>query len=234
MVLRSSLFAMLAVLWGIGLMAETAAAKTAAGQSTAAVHSFTKDTIIYVSDFELDSQNVTVDKGGVVGQNRPGVLERPRKREQQDPEAQAKKLVNVMAENLVADLQKAGYKAQRLAAGQEQPASGAWVHGVFTEVDEGSRIHRAVIGFGSGQATMNLYVTLTDLAHPDKPLYNVSQGDASKDKMGAAITMNPYVAAAKFVMEKNAPEKMVKKTAGEISSQVASQMKQYGAMPAEK
>jgi hypothetical protein len=177
---------------------------------------------------------VTVDKGGVVGQNRPGVLERPRKREQQDPEAQAKKLVNVMAENLVADLQKAGYKAQRLAAGQTLSASGAWVHGVFTEVDEGSRIHRAVIGFGSGQATMNLYVTLTDLAHPDKPLYSVSQDDASKDKMGAAITMNPYVAAAKFVMEKNAPEKMVKKTAGEISAQVASQMKQYGRVPAEK
>jgi Domain of unknown function (DUF4410) len=96
-----------------------------------------------------------------------------------------------MSENLVADLQKAGYKAQRLAPGEAQPSSGAWVHGVFTEVDEGSRLHRAMIGFGSGQATMNLYVTLTDLAHPGKPLYNVSQDDASKDKMGAVITMNP-------------------------------------------
>jgi len=232
--LSLSLLGFVTILFSIGIIAETACAQTAPAQSAAVTHSFTKDTVIYVSNFELDAQNVSVDKGGVVGQNRPGLIERPRKREQQDPEAQAKKLVNVMAENLVSDLQKAGYQAQRLAAGEAQPASGAWVHGVFTEVDEGSRIHRAIIGFGSGQATMSLYVTLTDLAHPDKALYDVSQSDASKDKMGAVITMNPYVAAAKFVMEKNAPEKMVKKTAGEISAQVVSQMKQYGAMPSPK
>jgi hypothetical protein len=234
MKLRFIFFAMVLMLGCVWFVPDSVDAQTAPEHSTAVVHSFSKDTVIYVSDFELDAQNVTTDQGGVVGQNRPGILERPRRREQQDPEVQAKKLVNVMAENLVVDLQKAGYKAQRLPAGDPQPASGAWVHGVFTEVDEGSRIHRAVIGFGSGQATMNLYVTLTDLAHPDKPLYDVSREGASKDKMGAVITMNPYVAAAKFVMEKNAPEKMVKKTAGEISTQVASQMKQYGAMPTPK
>jgi hypothetical protein len=38
----------------------------------------------------------------------------------------------------------------------------------------------------------------------------------------------------KFVMEKNAPEKMMKKTAGEISAQVVAQMKQYVAMPSPK
>jgi uncharacterized protein DUF4410 len=150
------------IFFGLWMIAKPTGDQTAPAQSAAAVHSFSKDTVIYVGDFELDAQNVTVDKGGVVGQNRPGIIERPRKREQQDPEAQAKKLVNVMAENL----QKAGYKAQRLLPGAAHPALGAWVHGVFTEVDEGSRIHRAVIGFGSGQATMNLYVTLTDLAHP--------------------------------------------------------------------
>ena len=230
---RLALFALIALLFSAWFVAEPAAQSVPA-QSAAVTHTFTKDTVIYVSDFELDAQDVTVDKGGVVGQNRPGLIERPRKREQQDPAAQAKKLVNVMSENLVSDLQKVGYRARRLAPGEAQPASGAWIHGVFTEVDEGSRIHRAVIGFGSGQATMNLYVTLTDLAHPDKPLYDVSQSDASKDKMGAVITMNPYVAAAKFVMEKNAPEKMVKKTAGEISAQVVAQMKQYGAMPSPK
>ena len=104
-----------------------------------------------MSDFELDAQNVIVDKGGVMGQDRPGILERSRKKEQQDPEAQAKKLVNVTVENLVTDLQKTGYKAQRLASGEAPPASGAWVHGVFTELDEGSRLHRAVLGFGSGK-----------------------------------------------------------------------------------
>jgi hypothetical protein len=65
-------------------------------------------------------------------------------------------------------------------------------------------------------------------------LYDVSQDDASKNKVGGVITLNPYVAATKFVMEKNAPEKTVKKTASEISAQVVTQMKQYGARLAPK
>jgi hypothetical protein len=189
---------------------------------------FTGDTIIYVSDFELDASNVTADQSG---SNRPGIIERPRKREEHDPQAQAAKLVNTMSQSLVDDLKKAGYKVQRVPPGGAPPKMGAWVHGVFTEVDEGNSRRRAVIGFGAGQASMDLYVTLSDLAQPDKPLYNSAQDATSKNKPGAAITMNPYVAAAKFVMEKNAPEKMVKKTAGEISAQVAAQMASYGAMP---
>jgi len=87
---------------------------------------------------------------------------------------------------------------------------GALVAGVFTEVGEGNRMHRALIGFGSGSAKMDLYVTLADLATPEKPLYNVAQEDTSGKKPGAAITLNPYVAEVKFAMEKNAPEKTVK------------------------
>jgi hypothetical protein len=188
-------------------------------------HVFTKDMTIYVSDFELDAQNVNVDKGGVVGQVRPGILERPSKREKRDPEAQAKKLVDLMSSTIVTDLQKAGYKAQRLPTGNARPATGAWIHGVFTEVDEGNQRRRALIGFGSGEANMELYVTLTDLAYPDKPLYNEAKDQDSGKKIGAVITMNPYVAAAKYVMEKNAPEKAVKKTASEISAETVKQLK---------
>jgi Domain of unknown function (DUF4410) len=130
-----------------------------------------------------------------------------------------------MSKSIVSDLQKAGYKSQRLAAGDPKPETGAWVHGVFTQVDEGSRLQRAVIGFGSGEATMQLYATLTDLGRPEQPLYETSADDASGKKPGAVITMNPYVAAAKFVMEKNAPEKTVKKTASEISEQIVQHLK---------
>jgi hypothetical protein len=187
---------------------------------------FTKDMTIYVSDFELDAQNVQVDQGSAVAQRRPGILERPQKKEQQDPAAQAKKLVDTLSESIVSDLQKAGYKAQRLMPGDAKPSVGAWVHGVFTQADEGNRLHRAVIGFGSGQAKMELFVTLTDLASPQKPLYEASEKGASKDKPGAAISMNPYVAAAKFVLEKNAPEKTVKSTAATISKDVVLHLSQ--------
>jgi uncharacterized protein DUF4410 len=208
------------------LLAQTPGAPATTASPAPTARNFSKATPIYVSDFELDAQNVTVDQGGPVSQARPGILERRRKREQEDPEAQAKKLVEVMSKSLVEDLQKAGYKAQRLLPGEAKPTSGAWVHGVFTEADEGNRMHRAIIGFGSGEAKMELQVTLTDLAAPDKPLYTEAAGDTSAKKPGAVITMNPYVAAAKFVMEKNAPEKTVKKTAGEISTQIVNQMKQ--------
>jgi len=79
------------------------------------------------------------------------------------------------AQAIVADLQRAGYEARRLTADEARPSVGAWVHGVFTQADEGNRLHRPVIGFGSGQATMQLYVTLTDLASPQKPLYESAE-----------------------------------------------------------
>jgi hypothetical protein len=181
----------------------------------------TKSTPIYVSDFELDAQDVQVDKGSIVGQLRPGILERPRKRQQTNPAVQAKKLVDTMSQSIVADLQKDGYNAQRLPADDAKPATGAWVHGVFTQVDEGSRLHRAVIGFGSGETKMDLFVTLTNLASPEKPLYESAQAGTSKKTPGAAITLNPYVTAAKFVVEQNAPEKTVKRVASQISKEVA-------------
>lgn len=208
---------------------QSAAPQTSQASQTSVKPAFDHDTVIYVSDFELDAQNVSTDQSG---SNRPGII--GRRRGEHDPQAQAAKLVNTMSQSLVSDLQKAGYKAERVPPGGLPPKTGAWVHGVFTEVDEGNSRRRAIIGFGTGQASMDLYVTLSDLSKPDKPLYNAAQDADSKNKPGAIITMNPYVAAAKFVMEKNAPEKMVNRTAGDISAQIVAQMKQYGAMPTPK
>ena len=207
--------------------AHTAASRNSPRRQNPPAQGFAKDVTVYVGDFDLDAQDVKVDQGGIVGEVRPGILERPRKRKQHDPEAQAKKLANLMSESIVQDLQKAGYRSERLATGAARPASGVWVHGVFTEVDEGNRIHRAIPGCGSGEAKMTLFVSLTDLARPEKPLYDQSTTDTSGKKVGAVITMNPYVAAAKFVMEKNAPEKTVKKTASEISANLVAQLQAH-------
>jgi hypothetical protein len=194
-------------------------------EAVAAVHNFSRDTKVWVADFELDAGDVKTDKGGIVGEVRPGILERPRKRREQDPEYQAKKIVDLMAKSIVADLEKAGYKAERLPPGAAQPSTGAGLTGVFTEVDEGNRRRRAIVGFGSGEAKMDLYVTLTDLAAPQKPLYEMANNENSGKKLGAVITMNPYVAAAKFIMEKNAPEKTVKKTASDIAKEVETHLR---------
>ncbi len=191
---------------------------------TAAPHKLAKNTKIWVSDFELDAGDVKTDNGGIVGEVRPGILERPRKRREQDPEVQAKKIVDLMTKSIVEDLQKSGYNAERLLPGAASPNAGAWVHGVFTELDEGNRRRRAIVGFGSGEAKMDLYVTLTDLAAPQRPLYEAADKENSGKKLGAVITMNPYVAAATFVMEKQATDKTVKKTATDISKEVATHL----------
>jgi hypothetical protein len=220
-------FSFLLFLVCAAIATRTPSSPGAVGQQDSASHVFTKDSTVWVSDFELDAQDVKTDKGGIIGEVRPGILERPKKRREQDPAEQAKKLVDLMSNSIVDDLRKAGYRSERLEKDVSRPTSGAWVHGVFTEVDEGNRRRRAIIGFGSGQTTMDLYVTLSDLRSPDKPLYDASTSENSGKHLGAVITMNPYVAAAKFVMEKNAPEKTVKKTASDISKEVVRHLKEY-------
>ena len=59
----------------------------------------------------------------------------------------------------------------------------------------GDHIHRAVIGFGAGESKMNLYITMNGLAYPEQPLYSSAESGDSGKEPGAAITMNPYVAA---------------------------------------
>jgi hypothetical protein len=223
--MKSNRFASSLFLLFLAVVSPASRAQEPAGSQKPPV--FTKDMTVYVSDFDLDAENLQVDNGSVVSQRRPGILERPSKKEQKDPAAQAKKLVDTMSNSIVGDLQKAGYKAQRLTAGAPKPSVGAWVHGVFTQADEGNRLHRAVIGFGSGQATMQLFVTLTALWNPQKPLYETSEKGENKNKVGAAITMNPYVAAAKFVMEKNAPEKAVKSAASDITKEIVLHLQQH-------
>jgi hypothetical protein len=185
--------------------------------------------VIYVTDFELDPANFKQDKGGITGKGYllpppPGSVLR---RKRQDPETEARKLVNLMSESLVADLQKAGFTARRLSATDPKPADGLLVSGVFTEIDEGNQMRRALLGFGSGKTKMELYVKATDASSNVKPLYEVSTNKTNGKRPGAVIAMNPYAGAAGFVvkfgMTKNAPEKMVKQTASKIAAEMKKQ-----------
>jgi len=182
-----------------------------------------KSKTIYVVDFELDAQNVTPDEGpggrsGVLHGNGP--IRRATGHGTGDPAQQAQHIVNLMSDSLVSDFQKAGFTAQRVAKGSESIGRGYVVKGVFTEVDEGNRVRRAVIGFGAGEVKMQLYVNVADSANPQQNMYTISQEDTSNKRPGAIITMNPIAAGAKFVMEKNASDKTVKKTAKQVSEEV--------------
>lgn len=174
---------------------------------------------VYVEDFVLDYQNVQTDQGI---RGRVGVLQRvPRVRPQSDPAEQARTLVNLLSESLVADLAEAGVPATRLTQGTALPAEGWLLHGVFVEVDEGNRMRRAVIGFGSGASHMEVMVGVNDLAtHPEAPFILFGTVTDPSKLPGAVVSMNPYMAVARFVMEKNATEKDVKRTSKEIVNEI--------------
>jgi len=186
--------------------------------------------IIYVTDFDLDPTNFKQDKGGITGKGYllPAPPKNPLRRKRQDLTAAAGSFVRLMSESLVADLRKAGFRAQRLPAIEPKPTEGLLVSGVFTELDEGNQMRRALIGFGSGKSKMELYVMVADASSAGQHLYKTSTQKSNGKRPGAVIALNPYAGAAglvvKFGMTKNAPEKMVKQTASKIATELAKQL----------
>jgi hypothetical protein len=98
------------------------------------------------------------------------------------------------------------------------------VRGIYTRVQEGNRIERALIGFGKGQTDVQVIARVDDLSQGElKPFYEIETDASSGSKPGAAPTLvlSPYGAAARFVMAGTDLEKNVKQTASQIAEQVA-------------
>jgi hypothetical protein len=182
--------------------------------------------VLYVTNFELDAKASDEDQGILPhGRSRNGPLGRLRNRlneGEKDPAEKSQELVELMAKTLVAKLKDAGFNAERLDEWELKPDSGVVVRGVFTQVDEGGRMRRAMIGFGAGGTDLQLVTSLYDLSKGDpKPLYQFDEKTESRKKPGAIIMLNPYVAAAKFVMSGKDLEKNVKRAAGDVAKDIA-------------
>lgn len=179
-------------------------------------------TTVYIQDFDLDYEAThDAERKGppVVGR----VMSRVSQRD--DPQLKAAKLVELMSSSLVKGFSEQKIDARRCIPGTPLPVEGWLIRGVFTEVDQGKRIVRAAIGFGAGSTDMELYVSVSDLAeNPDAPFIIFGTEKDPGRIPGAVVTMNPYVAAAKFVMEKNASERDVKKTASQIVTAIVKYM----------
>jgi hypothetical protein len=178
---------------------------------------------IYVGDFALDTENYKRDEGvrgvlpGRLGQRLPHPLARD------DASDKARRIVETMAESLVDALQAKGVAAQRLLnTTGNLPKEGWLVQGHFTELDEGNRLKRAAIGFGKGATSMDLQVAISDLGGSDPLAAFAVFGTVNDPRRipGAVVAMNPYVAAAKFVLQKNATERGIKKTAEQVAERI--------------
>jgi hypothetical protein len=170
---------------------------------------------LYIQDFELGYDVAQNDAGA----KRVPVIGRvlSRRSQSNDPQQKALKLVELMSTSLVKEFSEQKIDARRCIPGTPLPGEGWLIRGVFTEIDQGKRVMRATIGFGAGATDMEVYVSVSDLAkNPDVPFIIFGTEKEPGKIPGAVVTMNPYVAAAKFVMQKNASEKDVKKTAAQI------------------
>jgi hypothetical protein len=189
---------------------------------------------IYVANFAIDTAAVKEDPrvlgaGGLL-QGRLGerldLLHR-----HESPQTTARALVNLLADSLTQDLWSYQLPAKRLFPDEPHPKKGWVITGQFLEVDEGNRLRRAIIGFGAGATEMQIEVNVTDESrHPGSPFLVMGSTTGSGKMPGAAVTMNPYVAAAKFVLAKNASDKDVIHAASSIASEIVGYLKTHGLM----
>ncbi len=203
---------------------------TVHGQREFAPETAPKPATLFVADFDLGVQNIQHEEGVLSG--RPGPAGRVGERlsgTSQQPEARARQLVDAMGNSVVKNLSKAGLSATRLAPHAPLPTAGWLVRGVFTEVQEGNRVRRAIIGLGSGQTELQVVTTIDNLSQgPPKPLYEVDTKASSGKSPGAAPTLalGPYGAAARFVMAGKDLDKNVEQTGSQIATQIAQRVQQ--------
>ncbi|MGH7250634.1 MAG: DUF4410 domain-containing protein [Nitrospiraceae bacterium] len=101
-----------------------------------------------------------------------------------------------MADELVRGISELGLPARRAYKETAVPVNAIVVEGAFLDVDEGNRLRRIVVGFGSGAVRVDARV-LVHQASPDgraKLLDFMTHGD-SGHMPGAAVTMGAGAAA---------------------------------------
>lgn len=221
----------------IGLLTGCGSAKVT-GEHSYATLPPARPTVIYVSNFELEAQNIKHEAGIVDGilhrDSDDGILGGIRRRREPEPAERARKLVDLMANSLVQDLTKAGFSALRLLPGSAMPTEGWLVRGVFTEVQEGNRLRRSMIGFGAGATDMQVVTDINDLSKgPPKPLYQIDTDASSGKGPGAApsILLGPYGAIARYVMSRKDLDRNVQQTARKLAEDIAKRFQPPASAP---
>ncbi len=177
---------------------------------------------VYVSDFDLETSNLKSENGLPLSLPKlPGLPPFPGT--PKDPETRARELVDSMSRTLVKELNRAGSNARHLDRNDRIPASGWLVRGVFTHVNEGNQLSRALIGFGAGKTDVQLIVDLNDLTQgAPRPFYqlNTTADSGTAPGAGPTIVLGPAGAAARFVIAGKDVDRNVQQTASRIAATI--------------
>jgi len=126
----------------------------------------------------------------------------------------------VLADNLLRDLKKAGFKTKFLGAHDPVPEEGTLLAGVFTQTGKDGELRRAAMGPGQSNGDVQLYMTTGNLLRTAKPLYEPVDKGSTGNSGNALIRLNPEVATLKFSLPGNPDTKAVKKTAEQIVAEL--------------
>jgi hypothetical protein len=209
-----------------------------------------RPSVIYVTDFHLDPTQVE-ERKKLVGREDGGIVRgrgplggRLTGAKESDPEAEARKLVSALTDSIVKHLNSEGLRAERLAnvsvgyspsqggskmqivpSASKLPKQGWLLAGWFEQVEEGKAGVKATVGFGAGSGHASADVAVSDLASdPAQAFLVMGSGSRTKHMPGGVVTKNPYVMAAKFVINKRqGMEKDVKN----LGAQIAKSLKDY-------
>jgi hypothetical protein len=188
-----------------------------------------KPQLIYVADFALDDRSMRTESGilpisPVAVDWSDAILPRlvgiP-----VEGAAREREIVNLMATSLIVDLRALGLSAYRLRP-DEKPTDDGWLlHGSFTQVDEGNRLRRAVIGFGDGGTELRVNTSLSDVANGiSRPFCEASLDAHSRRRPGAIFSFDPYVVAGRFMLCALDLDNNVRESAARIASDIARQV----------
>lgn len=206
--------------------------------------------VIYVAQFGVTPDAIK-QQGGLFGAAEQMVNERPHllgggilggggggggilERRTAPDNPTAAQVTQVLSQSIIQGLQseQLGFPVEALAPGAAPPSPGWLVTGEFQSVDPGNRAQRAVIGFGAGEATTEVDVTVDRVGDGTSvPVLQFGSNADSGHAPGAAVTMNPYAAAAKFVLGRNATQRDIEKMGQAIAQEIARYARERGVAP---
>jgi len=218
------------LLWMTACQSTSTGNSTAAlaGGSTAAKPAATQATLVanprpvVVRDFAFDVAQLHTDEGLMARREGPAKRILGNLRPEETPAQKATRLAGVLSETIAKELTALKIPSSREIQDAPLPANGLVVGGQFMQVDEGNRLKRAIVGFGSGSTEVLVQVEVYDLTQSrEHPILVYGTGTGSKSTPGAVVSLNPYAMAVKYVLSRNATEKDVRKLGKQIAKDLA-------------
>lgn len=199
--------------------------------------SITQPKTIYVADFELQTNIIKQSRGLISSMtHHEGAVGRAIEGHSADTTVLSKKLVDQMRDRIIHRLKKKGFQAVAFNVHTPLPTNGWLVRGTFTEVQEGNRLNRAVVGFGLGRTAIKVTTTTDNLSvEKDNPTYQMEIKAASQRGPGGAVTLpfSPLGIPIQFIFNGWDLKTNVKHTGDKIAKEVIKRIKK-GNPPAKK